>query len=104
MEHIYNENTHEHSHSHSHGDSHGHMHLHSHATPHTHDETLICSEDFKQTKALLEYMIHHNEHHAEELADLLEVLPKKAQKKLTAAIGTFEAANVELQEVLACLE
>jgi hypothetical protein len=49
-------------------------------------------------------MIHHNEHHAEELADLLDSLPKHAQKKLTIAIGSFEAANVELQEVLDCLD
>ena len=49
-------------------------------------------------------MLQHNEHHAEELADLLDSLPKHAQKKLTIAIGSFEAANVELQEVLDCLE
>ena len=49
-------------------------------------------------------MLHHNEHHAEELAALLDSLPKKAQKKLTIAIGSFEAANVQLQEVLDCLE
>ena len=58
----------------------------------------------KETKALLSYMIHHNENHAEELAALLDALPKKAQKKLTLAIGSFEAANVQLQEVLDCLE
>ena len=49
-------------------------------------------------------MIHHNEHHAEELADLLDALPKHAQKKLSLAIGTFESANVELRDVLECLE
>ena len=41
---------------------------------------------------------------AEELAALLDSLPKKAQRKLLIAIGSFEAANVELQEVLDCLE
>lgn len=49
-------------------------------------------------------MVHHNEHHAEELANLLDSLPEKAQKRLTMAIGTFEAANVELQDVLECLD
>ena len=49
-------------------------------------------------------MISHNEHHAEELAALIDSLPKNAQKKLLTAIGTFEAANVELQEVLAYIE
>ena len=49
-------------------------------------------------------MVHHNEHHAEELAALIDSLPKNAQKKMLSAVGAFEAANVELQEVLACLE
>ncbi|NCD02356.1 MAG: hypothetical protein EOM00_05095 [Clostridia bacterium] len=94
MEHIHNEHTHEHSHSHAH------THPHSHNVMHTHDEVSAPSTDIKQTKALLEYMIHHNEHHAEELADLLDCLPEKAKKKLLIAIGSFESANVELQGVL----
>ena len=64
----------------------------------------FVTTNLKETKALLSYMLHHNEHHAEELAALIDSLPKNAQKKLLTAIGTFEAANVELQEVLACLE
>lgn len=50
------------------------------------------------------HMIDHNEHHAEELADLLDTLPTQAKKQLTRAIGTFEAANVELRQVLEYLE
>jgi hypothetical protein len=49
-------------------------------------------------------MLHHNEHHAEELAGLLDSLPENAKAKLSLAIGSFEAANVELKEVLDCLE
>ena len=45
-------------------------------------------------------MLHRNERHNEELADLLEHLPPKAQEKLLMAVGIYEAANVELQEVL----
>ena len=89
MEHIHDE--HNHVHPHSHSDDH----------VHTHSES---TTNLKETKALLSYMLHHNEHHAEELAALLDSLPKKAQKKLTLAIGSFEAANVQLQEVLDCLE
>ena len=85
-------------HDHFHNHSHDHAH-HDHAH-HTHDAQPTLNE----TKALLSYMIHHNEHHAEELADLLDALPKHAQKKLRLAIGTFESANVELREVLDCLE
>ena len=77
-----------------------------HTHPHVHNESHTHSDgpaDLTETKALLSYMIHHNDHHAEELAALLDSLPKKAQKKLMIAIGSFEAANVELQEVLDCL-
>ena len=109
MEHIHDEHNHMHSHSddhahghsHSHGDGHVHTHFHTHDEDHTHSEGMNNPEE---TKALLSYMLHHNEHHAEELAALLDVLPKKAQKKLMLAIGSFEAANVQLQEVLDCLE
>ena len=97
MEHIHNE----HTHTHSHGDGHTHTHPHTHDEAHSHSDN---SGTMKETKALLAYMIHHNEHHAEELAGLLDALPKNAQKKLSVAIGTFEVANVELQEVLDCLE
>lgn len=111
MEHIHDEPDHVHPHNHSddhvheHSHSHGSGHVHTH--PHTHDEAHAHSEgttNLNETKALLSYMLHHNEHHAEELAALLDSLPKKAQKKLTLAIGSFEAANVQLQEVLDCLE
>ena len=67
-------------------------------------ECIASAAPPQETKALLSYMLHHNEHHAEELAALLDSLPKKAQKKLSLAIGSFEAANVQLQEVLDCLE
>ncbi len=77
------------------------MHIHpDHIGSHAHPEATGAEE----VKVLLSYMIHHNDHHAEELADLLDSLPEKAQKKLMTAIGSFEAANVELKEVLDCLD
>ncbi len=103
MGHIHEEHRHEHggAHVHAHGDGHVHTHTHNYDEAHTHPDTSV---NLKEKKALLSYMIHHNEHHAEELASLLDSLPQKAQKKLLIAIGSFEAANVELQEVLDCLE
>lgn len=103
--------THEHVHDHteaghSHGDATGHTHTHDGST-HTHTHNHSHGEaptDLEQTKALLTYMLHHNEHHAEELAGMLDSLPDKAKAKLSLAIGTFEAANVELKEALECLE
>jgi len=93
MEHIHDDHTHIHTHCHEDGLVHAHSHT-----------GTEFSGGLEETKALLSYMIHHNEHHAEELAALMDSLPKRAQKKLTTAIGTFEAANVELQQVLDCLD
>lgn len=83
---------------------HPHTHMDGHSHDHGHDHPQSALADIEQTKALLAYMVHHNEHHAEELANLLDSLPEKAQKRLSMAIGTFEAANVELQDVLESLE
>ena len=71
MEHIHDDHTHVHTHCHEDG----HIHAHSHT------ETEF-SGGLEEAKALLSYMIHHNEYHAEELAALMDALPKQAQKKL----------------------
>lgn len=105
--------THTHAHAHHDEGEHGHAHTHSGGEGHSHEHTHAGEAgrsheaghgSADKTKALLTYMIEHNEHHAEELAELMQALPPRAQKKLTAAIGTFEAANVELKEVLDCLD
>ena len=85
--------------------THDHPHAHDHMYPHSH----TCSGQnaaagkAEETKALLTYMIHHNEHHAEDLAELMDSLPQEARKKMSIAIGSFEAANVDLRAVLDCL-
>ncbi len=56
--------------------------------------------DLAQTRVLLEYTLRRNERHNEELAELLDHLPEQAREKLLLAIGIFEAANVQLREVL----
>lgn len=61
-------------------------------------------KDMQEIRALLQYMIAHNDHHNDELADLLDSLPEKARKLMMRAIGSFEAANVELSEVLSALD
>lgn len=92
------EHTHEHEHTHD-GVTHTHPRTHEH--PHDHDH---APEGAARTKALLAYMIDHNEHHCEELAALLGSVDGQAKKKLNEAIGSFEVANVQLREVLALLE
>ena len=74
------------------------MHTHDHGHEQHHDHGDIPPAE--RTKALLSYMIDHNEHHAEELAGMMDSLPEAAREKLSLAIGTFEAANVQLKEVL----
>ena len=126
--HINDEMTHVHTHEHTHADgtihSHEHIHTHTedghthgageghththdgstHTHPHDHTHPGEAPTGLEQTKALLTYMLHHNEHHAEELAGMLEALPEASRDKLSLAIGTFEAANVQLKEVLDSLE
>jgi len=87
---------HEHEHEHEHGHEHDHKHGHAHVSGE------IAPEE--RTKKLLAYMIDHNEHHTEELAELLDALEGDARKKLLEAIGSFEVANVQLREVLTMLK
>lgn len=61
-------------------------------------------EVLERSKVLLGYAVEHNDAHIDELVNLLDTLPPKARKRLQTAIGSFEAANVELQQVLDCLE
>lgn len=74
---------------------------------HTHIHDIHAHEpvtDGARTQALLRYMIDHNEHHCEELAELLDGLTGAPRRKLLEAIGGFEAANVQLREVLELIE
>ena len=48
------------------------MHTHDHGHEHHHDHGDIPPAE--RTRALLAYMIDHNEHHAEELAELVDTL------------------------------
>ena len=78
---------------------HEHSHEHEHTHPHEHGDIAPA----ERTRALLGYMIDHNEHHADELAELLDSLDGSPKKKLREAIGSFEVANTQLREVLALL-
>ena len=81
---------------------HSHEHLHGHTHEHTHEHAACAGVD--RTRMLLGYMIDHNEHHCEELADLLDALDGAPRKKLLEAIGSFEVANVQLRETLDLME
>lgn len=77
----------------------GHDH-HAGAVPHEPSE--------QEALALLDYMLHHNEHHAGELsalADRLGALGKaEAAKQLRLAGEDFAKGNLRLQATLAALK
>lgn len=75
---------------------------HEHIREHGCDRAPVT--DGARRQALLRYMIDRNEHHCEELAELLDGLEGAPRRKLLEAIGSFEAANVQLREVLELLE
>lgn len=51
-------------------------------------------------RAILQYMLKHNERHAEQLEDLIPFLSKELGEKLREAIGVFDAATARFGEVL----
>jgi len=97
--------THEHSHGHHH-DGHGHAHshdeLHAMGIPHEHDHG--ADPAIKETRALLDFMLHHNIHHAEELEELAgklrEIGRAEAAERIAAAVTLFNQGNAELNEAL----
>lgn len=63
------------------------------------------SENKKQESvALLEYMVHHNVHHAEELAELADGLDGSAKKIVDSALEDLNQSNKKLAEALALLK
>ena len=54
----------------------------------------------EENKALLEYMIHHNEHHMEELSELADAIGNPASSFITEALKDLKSGNMKLQEAL----
>lgn len=57
-----------------------------------------------ETVALLEYMAHHNEHHAEELLETAVALPEAAAEKLREAAAGMRAAAGTIRAAIDLLE
>lgn len=98
------EHTHEHSHDHVHnGHEHSHEELHASGIPHTHSH----GDSHKEDTALLDFMLHHNIHHTEELSELAGKLRETgfsdAAERISAAITLYEQGNAELSEALMLL-
>lgn len=58
----------------------------------------------KESIALLEYMVHHNEHHAEELAELASKLEGKSKEIVDSALVDLGQSNQKLAEALKLLK
>lgn len=58
----------------------------------------------EKVRAVLRYMVRHNDRHAEQLSEVAHECGPATEKRLEAILGIFEAANAALAEVLAQLE
>ena len=78
-------------HTHHHEHSHDHEHVHHHK----HNES-------NKDLALLKYMVEHNEHHAEEVADMARLLREAGQiqaaEELEAGVSDFKSGNLHLSK------
>ena len=58
----------------------------------------------KENIALLDFMLHHNMHHAEELEELAgklrEIGRPEAAERISSAVTLFSQGNAELSEAL----
>ena len=57
-----------------------------------------------KVRAILRYMVRHNDRHAEQLSEVAVQAGPILEKKLETILGIFEAGNAALAEVLAQME
>ena len=57
-----------------------------------------------RARAVASYMIAHNDKHIDELASLVEGMDKTASKLLLDAIGSYEAGNTILRQLIEYLD
>ena len=87
-----------HGHEHNHSHEHTHGHAHEHGCSNGDNECQgSCTEE---VVALLNYMLSHNEHHAEELDQMAENLAKlgmeDAAKTIKEGVADFQKGNMRL--------
>jgi len=89
------------SHTHEHC---GHCHEHTHAdgTTHTHEHTVASSPE--EAKALLKYMLDHNQHHSEELHDLAHSFEDEISDLIHDAVDKLQESNALLEQAVSLLE
>lgn len=85
---------------HSHG---GHFHSHAHGEEHDHGSSQ-GGTPMEELLALMNYMVSHNDAHAQELAELAEALKEngklRAYRQIMDAVVNFDMANAQLDGIL----
>lgn len=80
---------------------HDHPHEHPHEHPHDHEHPHPAASP-EETLALLQYMLGHNRHHAEELHELAHgVRDEAARELLHGAVEALQESNRRLEAALA---
>jgi hypothetical protein len=78
-------------------------HLHTHEHTHCHEHP-HGSHDLTQVRALMEYMLEHNQHHAGELREMAHTLSLaglgEAAGILSSGVQDFERGNEQLAKAL----
>lgn len=64
---------------------------------HTHNHENTADESI----ALLQYMAHHNAHHAEELHEIAERLPEEEAKLIHEAVALLNQSTEKIRQALA---
>ncbi len=86
---------------------HGHHHEEHHDHDH-HDHGHEVPETKDQMAALLDYMLHHNEHHAAELDQMADKLRasgnEKAADQIKTAVEEFQKGNMYLSLALSTVK
>jgi len=117
--HNHNEDHHhEHPHTHEFDHGHNHTHDHEHEPAHDHDacqthshhhgghDSLLGSK--AEAAAFLQYTLHHNSHHAEELSDLAHSLEHlkldKEAEEVRRCIDELARTDKRLQSLLDALQ
>ena len=96
--------------SHAHGGEHTHEHTHEGEHDHVHAHGCDCKNEkcngscADETVALLNYMLQHNQHHAEELDQMAQNLRKlgmeDAARTIEEGVADFQKGNMRLSLAL----
>ena len=99
-----------HGHEHTHADEAVHSHSHSHGEveehEHSNEDAYSDENSRNKTLALLRYMLDHNVHHAEELAQMAISLgeDKAVADAILEAVADFRKSNEKLANVVKIME